>query len=97
MRCKQNYVLVSYKEKFPLCYECQKTELSKKIKDPEMKKFFDIPEEFYKKSLFLRNIKIFYITHQQLSEKQISAFKTVLDKIKADEKAKKALAKAQEE
>ena len=44
------------------------------IKDPKMKKMFDIPEEFYRESLFLRNIKICYILYKKLSEKQIEYF-----------------------
>ncbi len=82
MRCKENYVLVSWKQKYPLCYECQKKELHQKIKDPKMKKFFDIPEDFYKQSAFLRNIKIYYIKFKTLSEKQIEAFKKTVEKLK---------------
>ena len=46
-----------------------------------MKKFFDIPEELYKKSSFLRSIKSNYLRFGQLSEKQIVAFKSTVEKL----------------
>lgn len=52
------------------------------ITDPEMKQLFDIPEEYYKESMFLRNIKINYLKYGNLTEKQIAAFKKVAAKIK---------------
>ena len=52
------------------------------IKDPKMKKMFDIPEEFYKKNMFLRSIKINYLRFGKLSEKQIEAFKKTVKKMK---------------
>lgn len=82
MRCRQNYILISGRQKYPLCYDCQKEELHKKIKDPKMKKFFDIPEEYYKEDLFLRNIKLYYLKFGELSEKQIEAFKKTVEKFK---------------
>jgi len=85
-RCKKNYVLVSGRNRFPICYECQKKELHKKIKDKKMKKFFDIPEEFYKENIFLRNIKIYYLRTKELSEKQIEAFKKTVKKMKEESK-----------
>lgn len=81
-KCKKNFVLVTYRDKFPVCYECHKEELSKKITNPKMKKFFDIPEEFYKENSFLRNIKIAYLRYKELSEKQIAAFKKTVKKMK---------------
>lgn len=82
-RCKKNYILVTFRDRFPLCYDCLKSELSIKIKDPKMKKFFDIPEDFYKESSFLRSIKLNYIRFKNLSDKQIEAFKTTVQKMKA--------------
>lgn len=81
-RCKKNYEVVTWKQKYVVCYECQKKELEAEIKDPEMKKFFDIPEAFYKKNAFLRSIKLYYIRYGELSEKQIEAFKKVVQKLK---------------
>ena len=49
------------------------------INNPEMKKMFDISEAFYKKSQFLRNIKINYLRFGSLTEKQIAAFKKVVE------------------
>ena len=44
-----------------------------------MKKLFDIPESFYKENSFLRDIKINYLRFGNLSEKQIEAFKKVVN------------------
>jgi hypothetical protein len=57
------------------------------IKDPAMKKLFDIPEEYYKNP-FLRDIKMRYLMFGSLSEKQLSAFKDVVEKIKNKTNAK---------
>ena len=74
-------VLITSRNQFPLSYDCQKSELGGKIKDPKMKKLFNIPEEFYKTSGFLRSIKINYLRFGKLSDKQIDCFKkTVKEK-----------------
>jgi hypothetical protein len=85
-RCKKNYVLVSWRNRYPLCYDCQKTELSQDVKDPKMKRMFKIPEEFYKESPFLRDIKLKYLKFDSLSPKQITAFKKVVKEMKAERK-----------
>ena len=83
-RCRKNYVIITRRENYPICYECQKSQLQGDIEDPAMKKLFDIPEELYKENMFLRNIKISYLKYQSLTEKQIEALeqiqKNVLDK-----------------
>ncbi len=84
--CKKNFVVITWKERFPTCYDCQKSQLEGKIKDPKMKKLFDIPEEYYKENIFLRNIKINYLRFKSLTEKQIEAFKKTVEQIK-EEKA----------
>jgi hypothetical protein len=81
-RCKKNYVVVGWKQKFPQCYDCQKNELKGEIKDLEMKKMFDVDEEFYKKNMFLRSIKINYLRYGVLSDKQIEAFKKAVEELK---------------
>jgi len=81
-RCKKNYEVVTWKQKYVVCYECQKKELATEIKDPEMKKLFDIPEEFYKKNSFLRSIKLNYIRYGNLTEKQLEAFKKTVKNLK---------------
>ncbi len=80
--CKTNYVMVTYRDRYPVCYECQKKDLQGEIKDPAMKKMFDIPEDLYHKNSFLRNIKINYLRYGSLSEKQVEAFKKVAKKLK---------------
>ncbi|MBC8495962.1 hypothetical protein H8D36_07435 [archaeon] len=80
-KCKQNYQLVTRPTRFVVCYECQKPDLKGEITDPKMKKLLDIPEQFYKDNLFLRDIKIKYLRFGDLSEKQIAAFEKVVDKM----------------
>lgn len=88
-RCKQNWVVVGYRNRNPLCFECEKDALTGEITDPEMKKMFKIPEEFYKQNAFLRDIKINYLKYKRLTEKQIEAFKKAAEKLKEEKKAKK--------
>ena len=79
-RCKKNFVLVSGRQRFVQCYDCQKSQLEGEIKNARYKKMFDIPEKFYRESIFLRNIKSYYLKFGKLSKKQIAAFKkTVKD------------------
>ena len=86
VKCKKNMILVSSRNKFPICYDCQKGELNQEINDPKMKKLFDIPEEFYKESAFLRSIKINYLRFGKLSEKQIEFFRKTIDDMKNKDK-----------
>jgi len=80
---------MTYSNKFALCYDCQKDELVGKIKDPVMKKMFDIPEDFYRENSFLRNIKINYLKYGNLTEKQIAAFKKTVTNMKAERSEQK--------
>jgi hypothetical protein len=82
-RCKKNMVLITGRNQFPICYDCQKAELQGDIKDPKMKKLFKISEEYYKQSGFLRSIKSNYLRFGQLSEKQIEFFKKAVKEMKA--------------
>src|SRR3989338_1051860 len=75
-RCKKQFVLISGNQ-FPVCYDCQKKELSGEIKDPKMKKMFKLPEELYMNNPFLRDIKAKYLRFGNLTDKQIEAFKRV--------------------
>lgn len=85
MRCKKNMVITTSSNRFPLCYDCEKKDMEGEIKDPEMQKMFDIPEGFYKQNSFLRSIKINYLRYENLTEKQIEAFKKTVDKMKNPE------------
>jgi hypothetical protein len=83
-RCRKKYVVVTWKDKYPWCYDCQKSDMQGEIKDKKIKKLFDIPEELYMESRFLRNIKINYLRYGRLSDAQVSAFKKVVKEIKAE-------------
>ena len=86
-KCKKNMVLVTSKTKFAICYDCQKEDLQGEIKDPKMKKMFDIPEEFYVNNSFLRDIKVKYLRFGSLSDKQIEAFKKTVANLLKEKKA----------
>lgn len=77
-RCRKNYVLTSSRNRYPVCYDCQKDQLSQEVKDPVMKKLFAIPEELYKVNPFLRDIKLKFLQFGELTEKQVEAFKKVV-------------------
>ena len=83
-KCKKNFVTITWKQKFPVCYDCQKEQLNKEIKNKEMREFFNIPEEFYKNNLFLRSIKLSYLNFGKLTEKQKEAFKKTVEKMKEE-------------
>lgn len=84
LRCRKNWVTVTHRQRYPICYECQKKELQGEIKDPKMKRLFNIPEEFYKQNSFLRNIKINYLKFGELTEKQIQAFKKTVKRLEEE-------------
>ena len=88
-RCRKNYVVVNYRQKFAVCYDCQKGEMEGEVKNKKFKKMSDIPEEFYKENSFLRDIKIRYIKFNELSVKQIAAFKKTVKQMKEDLKKEK--------
>ena len=79
--CKKNWVIVSRSVQYQQCYECEKDKLVGEVKDPELKKLLDIPDEYYKENAFLRSIKINAIRFGSLTEKQKEAFKKALDKM----------------
>jgi hypothetical protein len=81
-KCKKNYVLATSRQNYTLCYECQKDSLKGEITDPYFAKLFDIPEEYYKNNSFLRSIKANYLKYNSLTDKQIAAFKKVLEEMK---------------
>jgi len=85
-RCKKNYVITTSRDRFPVCYDCEKAELEGEIKDPKMKKMFDIPKQLYQENSFLRDIKINYLKFGKLSEKQIEAFKKTVGKMQKENK-----------
>jgi len=85
MRCRKNYVAVSSGQRYIVCYDCQKPDLDKEIKDPKMKRMFNIPEDFYKENSFLRDIKAKFLQWGELTEKQLAAFKKVVKEMKNPE------------
>jgi hypothetical protein len=87
LKCRKNWVSMSRGQRYAICYDCQKKDLSRKVKDPVMKKMFDIPEDYYRANSFLANIKMNYLRFDKLTDKQIDAFKKAVEKIKSDKKS----------
>ncbi len=87
--CRKNWVTVTWKSRYPVCYDCQKNQLEGEIKDPKMKKMFKIPPDLYQKSSFLRDIKINYLKYGRLTEKQIDAFKKTVKNLSEKKEEKK--------
>jgi hypothetical protein len=80
--CKENWVEMFSTRQFPICVKCHMKQIDKEIKDPKMKKLLGIPNKLYEKSSFLRNIKQSYLRFENLSEKQIEAFKKTVKELK---------------
>jgi len=80
-RCNKNYVEVTLRTRYVVCKDCQEKEMQGEVEDPEIKKMLDIPDEFYEKNYFLRSIKVNAIRYQNLSEKQIAAFKKTVEEM----------------
>lgn len=87
-RCQKNYVSATYRDRYVVCYECQKKQMQGEIKDPKIKKLLDIPEEYYKENSFLCDIKVKYLQYENLSERQIEAFEKTVKKMKENRKKK---------
>lgn len=84
-RCPKMVPITSRKQ-FPLCYDCQKKDLQGVIKDPKMKKLFNLPEEFYKESPFLRSIKAYYLKFKEITVRQKEYFEKTVKEMKAETK-----------
>jgi len=74
-------VLVTAKSRYPICFDCQKGDLQGEVKDPVFKKLFDIPDNYYVESMFLRSIKINYLKYGKLTDRQIEFFIKAVDKM----------------
>ena len=83
--CKKNMVMMFSRKQFPVCTDCQMKQIDQPIEDPEYKKFFDIPEKFYKESYFLRNIKSSYIRFGSITDNQRDAFLKTVTEMKKKE------------
>jgi len=83
--CKKNMVMMFSRKQFPVCTDCQMKQIDQPIEDPEYKKFFDIPEKFYKESYFLRNIKSSYIRFGSITDNQRDAFLKTVTEMKKEE------------
>ncbi len=87
--CKNNMVLMFSQRQFPICVDCHMKQVDVEIKDPKMKKFFDIPRKLYLESSFLRNIKQSYLRYDRLSDRQSEVFLKVVREMKAEMKGGK--------
>ncbi len=78
--CKKRYVLTKKGERnrMPICNQCYERQWNQSVDDPKMKKLFDIPIDLYRKSKFLRDIKISYLRYGNLTPAQTKSFKSTV-------------------
>lgn len=75
-------VVITTRRQFPICAQCQLKEINQPIEDPSYKKFFEIDQNLYEQSGFLRSIKSNYLRYGSLTDKQKEAFKKVVDELR---------------
>lgn len=80
--CKQNMVEMYSSNQFPICTSCHMKRIQQEIPDPIFKELFNIPQSLYEQSHFLRSIKESYLRFNNLTEKQIAAFKKTIEDLK---------------
>lgn len=86
--CKDNMVMMYSRRQFPICVDCHMKQIDKPVKDKKYQKLLDIPDELYRQSSFLRNIKHAYLRFDNLTERQVEAFKkTIKDLNKAEKES----------
>lgn len=88
--CKNNMVEMFSARQFPICSPCQMKRINQEITDPKFKKFFDIGQDLYEKSSFLRNIKEAYLRYGSLTERQTVAFLKAVEDVKKPREEKVA-------
>src|SRR3989338_340237 len=89
VKCRKNFVQMYSSRQFPICAPCQLAEISRPIKSKAMAAFFDIPQEFYEQSQFLRSIKSSYLRFENITPAQREAFVKVVEEMKHPEQKQK--------
>jgi len=79
--CYKNWVTIKFRE-FPICVGCQMKQVGSEEVKGKKYKFLNIDQKLYEKSRFLRNIRISFNRYDELTAKQIEAFKKAVDDIK---------------
>ncbi len=79
--CKTNWVVKTRRD-YPICVDCHMKQIFKQEVTDKKYQFLNIDKEIYEQSRFLRNIKQAYLMYEELTEKQIEAFKETAKKIK---------------
>ena len=80
--CKKNMVLMMSARQFPICMTCEMKNFDQPIKDPKYKALLDIDKKWYEENQFLRSVKSHYIRKGMLTDRQIEAFKKVVEEYK---------------
>ncbi len=79
--CKKVWVVVRSRE-YTICVPCHMKQIfSQEVTDKKFD-FLNIDRELYEESRFLRNIRQSYLMYNELSEKQVEAFKKVAEDVK---------------
>ncbi|MBI2144633.1 hypothetical protein HYU17_05840 [Candidatus Woesearchaeota archaeon] len=75
--CRKSHVLIITRGQFPICTPCSMKQINQPIADEKFRKLFDIGQNLYEQSSFLRSIKSNYLRFGSLSDRQIEMFKKV--------------------
>lgn len=81
LSCKKNMVLIRHPRQRAICSDCQMKSFSTPVTDPKFIKLFDISQELYEQSSFLRDVRYQYGRFGNLSEKQVAAFQKVVKEL----------------
>lgn len=68
---------------------CEMKNFDEPIKNPKYKALLDIDKKWYEENSFLRSVKSHYIRKGMLTDRQIEAFKKVVEELKAKDVAKR--------
>ncbi|MBT4605105.1 hypothetical protein HOC01_05685 [archaeon] len=96
-RCKKNFVIATRRSRWVECWDCEKAIVLKKVDDPKLGPMFDIPTEYYEQNSFLRSIKKNYHRFENLTDKQVEAFKKTVQEMKDGTNRVQVEAKKKEE
>ncbi len=81
--CKKNMVLMLSARQFPICKDCEMKDFDKPISNAFYRSLLDIDKKWYDENQFLRSIKSHYIRTGMLTQRQVEAFKKVVEEYKA--------------
>ncbi len=79
--CHKEWVVIRGRE-FPICVKCHMRQMTFEKITQLKYKFLNISKKLYEKSRFLRSIRQSYLRYEELTEKQIKAFKKAVKELR---------------